>query len=143
MMEGQQVSIKRLSQRNKYYLPIEARRAMIHFAMRYQEWRNEYDLIGGTGTFNMDGMPHGTNTIDTTERDGIRRAELAGKMKLIEETVRETTRDGYEWMYEYLLKGVTQAIGYTYLREVCNMPCGKNLYYEKTREFYWRLEKKI
>ena len=130
---------KRLSKKSKWYLPYETRATVIHYARQYREWKNEYNTIGGTGSYNMDGMPHGQNDTDTTQRDGMRRAELSSKIQLIEDTVREVDEDIYKW----LLIGVTQKVSYDYLRNSLDIPCGERQYHEKKREFHYRLSKKI
>ena len=58
----------------------------------------------------------------------------------IEQTAIEADPELYPW----ILEGVTQDYAtYRYLRDAKKMPCGKNMYYERRRRFYWLLSKKI
>ena len=75
-----------------------------------------------------------------TEALAIRRAELEDKCKLIEQTAIETDAE----IYQYIMQGVTTEYAtYRYLRDALHMPCGKNMYYDRRRKFYYLLSKKI
>ncbi len=42
---------------------------------------------------------------------------------------------------EYLLKAVTEGYSYTYLKTCMNMPCGRSMYFDRYRKFFWLLSK--
>ena len=111
-----------------------------HYALQYGKWKDRYEALGDT----MQGIRYDRDhVIASPSPDGLlnaaaERAELAEKIKHIEETAQRVAPE----IYPYLLKGVTEeGISYTYLREVMMIPCGKNFYYSKRREFYWRLSR--
>lgn len=111
-----------------------------HFALQYKEWKDKYKSMEGLSAINMDGMPHGSNTSDPTSNRAIVMAELKKKIEIIEDTVRETD----EALYCWILKGVTnENISFTYLQQIMNIPCGKNMYYDRRRKFYYLLNKKL
>ena len=58
-------------------------------------------------------------------------------VKLIEKTAIEA--DPY--LHSYIIKGVTEGKSYTYLKTVLGMPCGKDMYYDRYRKFFWLLSK--
>ena len=61
-------------------------------------------------------------------------------MQKIEQTAIEAAPDFYQW----LLEGVTTDYAtYRYLRDAKGMPCGKNMYYEGRRRFYYLLSTKF
>lgn len=132
-------NVKRLSHKSKWYLPRETRIMVIHYARQYNDWVNELNTIGSAGAIKIDGMPHAENTTDTTARDGMRRAALSEKIRLIEDTAMETDKALYKW----ILIGVTQNKSYKTLRYAYDMPVGERQYYQKKREFYYKLSKKI
>ena len=37
------------------------------------------------------------------------------------------------------IKGITEERPYTYLRSKLGIPCGRDMYYEKYRKFFWLL----
>lgn len=113
---------------------------LYHYCLQYKEWKDalRYSTDTVKGVIVSD-MPHGSGTGDPTSNLAIKRAILSDRCKVIEDTAKEADAE----LWEYLLKGVTdENASYTYLRQVMNIPCGKNYYYEKRRKFYYLLSKK-
>lgn len=67
------------------------------------------------------------------ERMVEERMLLEVKIQMVEQAAMEAAND----LHEYLLKGVTQEIGY----ELLNVPCCKEVYYRMYRRFFWILDK--
>jgi hypothetical protein len=42
-------------------------------------------------------------------------------------------------LYLYLLKAVTEGLSYTHLKTKLDIPCGKDMYYDRYRKFFWLL----
>ena len=126
---------RNLSKKSKYYLPKPVREAMIKYAKLYPGWRARYNAIGGTKAMTISDMPRSGNLIDTTQRDGIRRAELDEKMNQIEDAAIKTDSS----LFRYILIGVTEDLSYEIMRARHRIPCGKNEYYAKKRRFYYIL----
>lgn len=85
-------------------------------------------------------MPTSHGNGDATANLAVRRAELQRKCELIEQTAIEADPD----IYQYIIKGVTTEYAtYRYLREIAGMPCGKNMYYDRRRKFFFLLSKKM
>lgn len=40
---------------------------------------------------------------------------------------------------DYILKAVTEGRSYTYLKTVMNIPCGRSMYFDRYRKFFWLL----
>ena len=75
-----------------------------------------------------------------TEHLAIKRMELEEKCKRIEQTAIEADAVIYPW----ILEGVTTDYAtYRYLRDSKKIPCGKKMYYERRRKFYYLMSKKI
>ncbi len=111
-----------------------------HYALQYNEWRDRYIYLMGIDSINFDGMPPGSGKNSPTEKKGIEIAELRRKISLVEETAMETAPELYKW----IIKAVTnEGISYTYLSTYMGIPCGKNLYYNRRRKFYYLLSQKI
>lgn len=73
-----------------------------------------------------------------TARIAIDKAYYLEKIDLIEETAMETDSS----LYPYILKGITEGLLCTYLKTKMNMPCGKDMYYDRYRKFFWLLSNK-
>ena len=112
-----------------------------YYALRYTEWLNEYNgLKDSVGAVAYDGMPHGTTPGKPTERLAIRRAELMKRMELIEQTAIEADAD----LYQYILKAVTnEDVTFHNLKLFMDIPCEKDVFYDRRRRFYWLLAQKI
>ena len=113
-----------------------------HFCMQYNEWKDELKYKTDTvGVQEMDGMPRGKGgTSNSTEKFAIQRVELFRKCEIVEQTAIEADAELYQW----ILKAVTnEGITYTYLKERMNIPCGKKMYYDRRRKFYYLLSKEI
>ena len=84
-------------------------------------------------------MPAVRRGTDPTEQLASRRMELERNCQLIEQTAIESDPD----IYQYILKAVTdENITYRYLNMVMGIPCGKKMYYDRRRKFYWLLNQK-
>lgn len=43
---------------------------------------------------------------------------------------------------DYILKAVTEGYSYTYLKTVMGIPCGRSMYFDRYRKFFWLLSKR-
>jgi len=112
-----------------------------HFCLQYEEWKDELKYKTDTvKSIGITDMPSGSSIGDATAALGVRRAELSKKCEIIEQTAMETEGD----LYPYILKAVTnEGISYHYLKTVMAIPCGKDMYYDRRRKFYWLMSNKI
>lgn len=72
---------------------------------------------------------------DLTAKYAIQKTYYAERIKLVERIVMET--DNY--LYPYILKAVTEGLSYPYLKTQMNIPCGRDMYYDRYRKFFWLL----
>jgi len=117
-----------VSKSNPYYLPKHRYLELKHFCLQYPDWRKEYGAI----IFEKD------DDFDPTGKKAVRLKMLTDRMAMVEETAKEVD----PVLAEYLFFAVTGDKSYTYLRTAMNIPCGKNLYYDLYRKFWWLLSKK-
>lgn len=66
-----------------------------------------------------------------------RRAYCLDKMEMLE----QVAKDADQYLWEYILKAVTEGLSYTYLRTKLEIPCGRDMYYDRYRRFFWLLNK--
>lgn len=62
------------------------------------------------------------------------------KCKVIEQTAIEADPELYTWILEGVIHDYAT---YRYLRDAKQIPCGKDMYYDRRRKFYWLLSRKI
>lgn len=125
----------------KYGISPNRFRELYYFCLQYNEWKDELTYKCDTvKSVKITDMPGAHQTSDDTELLATRRAELSRKCELIEQTAIEAGAD----LYQYIIKAVTnEGITYNYLSAVMDIPCGKDMYYDRRRKFYWLLSKKI
>ena len=117
----------------KYNISKHRFRELYYFCLQYQEWLDELkyktDDVSSVGITNM---PTSHNTNSNVERLALRRAQLEEKCKILEQTAIEADPE----LYQYILKAVTnEGISYNYLKMVMNIPCCKNVWYDRRRKF--------
>ena len=111
-----------LSTKNPYYLTKHRFYEVYHYAMQYQEWKDEYRTTEQT----MRGIAYdgvkvkSSGSGDALERVAIRLTELSEKIEMLEAVAKETDKD----LSEYILRGVTdEQVTYNYLSMVLHIPC--------------------
>lgn len=126
-----------LSIKNKYRIDKHRHYELKHFCLQYPEWKRAYRAFDDVGmplstiervsTSNLPGDP--------TAKRAMMKAHYAEKMRLIEEAAEKTDR----YLHKYILKAVTEDLSYTHLKSQMDMPCGKDMYYDRYRKFFWLL----
>lgn len=128
-----------LSIKNKYHIDKHRHYELKHFCLQYPEWKRTYAEIDDTSisasSFNR--IPSSNLPGDPTAKRAMAKARLIERIKMIEKIAKEAD----EYLYDYILKGVTEGLSYTYLKSRLDMPCGKDMYYDRYRRFFWLLSK--
>lgn len=130
-----------ISKKNKYWISKHRFYELSHYCMQYNEWKDEYKTLATQSIKGVayDGMPHGTDVSNPTETIGMRMVELKNKMEVIEKTAEETD----PILAKYILKAVTnEDVTFNYLKQFMDMPCEKDMYYDRRRKFYWLMSQR-
>lgn len=125
-----------ISKKKMYWLPKHRQLELVHFCLQYPEWKMRLmSLDGYSGrSGSVVQIPEKNGTVwKPVERMVEERMLLEVKIQMVEQAAMEAAND----LHEYLLKGVTQEIGY----ELLNVPCCKEVYYRMYRRFFWILDK--
>ena len=128
-----------ISQNNKYWISKHRYYELKHFCLQYPEWKKAYNDLCDIN------LPLSMTEIASTDilpgDPAIKRDAMlkfySKKIKLIEDIA--VKADPY--LYSYIVKGTTEGRSYTYLKTVLGMPCGKDMYYNRYRKFFWLLSK--
>lgn len=126
----------------KYNISRNRFRELYYFALQYPEWKDElkykYDTQKSTTITDMPVAHNGDGR--PTEDVAIKCSELSHKITLIESAARLTDPA----LYKYILKAVTnENVTYDYLKIHMDIPCGKNIFYDRRRRFYWILSQNL
>lgn len=128
-----------LSTKNKYWIDKHRHYELKHFCLQYPMWKKVYSefsdfsiplsTIERVSTNNLPGDP--------TAHRATMKAYYSEKINMIERVAKETDK----YLFEYIIKAVTEGRSYTYLKTKLDMPCGRDMYYDRYRKFFWLLSK--
>lgn len=128
-----------ISEKNKYWIDKHRHYELKHFCLQYPLWKKAYAEFNDTSIplSMIERIP--TNNIpgDPTAKRAIMKTYYAERINMIEKVAFETDN----CLHTYILKAVTEGLSYTYLRARLNIPCGRDLYYDRYRRFFWLLSK--
>lgn len=126
-----------ISSKNKYWIDKHRHYELKHFCLQYPGWKKAYaefdnpavplSTIERVSTSNLPGDP--------TAKRAVMKAHYAKRIELIEKTAKEAD----QYLYEYIIKAVTEELSYTYLKNRLEIPCGRDMYYDRYRKFFWLL----
>lgn len=127
----------KISEKNKYYIDKHRYYELKHFCLQYKEWKRAYEACNEAIIFTstIDKLPSSNVTSDLTAKYALRKVQYAERIKLIE----QTAKDADEFLYPYLLKAVTEGLSFTHLKARLDIPCGRDMYYDRYRKFFWLL----
>lgn len=127
----------KISEKNKYYIDKHRYYELKHFCLQYNEWRKAYASCNEAIIFGSKFERESSSNIpsDITAKYGMMKAHYDRRIKLIERIAMEAD----EVLYPYILRGVTEGASYTYLKTKLGIPCGRDMYYDRYRKFFWLL----
>lgn len=127
-----------LSKKNKYWIPKGRFYELKYFCLQYPLWRYAYDSTDGMriSSFDLTGIKASTNA-DILGSIMDERALYLKRMELVEKAAREA--DPY--LASYILKAVTEGLSFNYLKARLEIPCGRDMYYDCYRKFFWLLDR--
>lgn len=126
-----------LSTKNKYWIDKHRYYELKHFCLQYNDWKKAYMACCESIIFvsRFEKLPSGNTPGDLTAKYAMRRAQYGDRIKKIEAAAKEAD----EFLYPYILKAVTEGLSYTYLKSKLEIPCGRDMYYDRYRKFFWLL----
>lgn len=126
-----------ISEKNKYYISKHRHYELKHFCLQYPDWKREYATLDNPrlSSTSADRISSSNLPGDPTARAAIKRMYYEERIKLIEKIAMEADK----YLYEYILKAVTEARSFTYLKSKLGIPCSRDMYYDRYRRFFWLL----
>ena len=128
-----------ISEKNPYWIEKHRYYELKHFCLQYPSWKKAYAALEGLSPRPADLSIFSESNVcsDPTANCAIAKAFYSERMELISKLVVRADPE----LAEYLLKGVTQGWTYSILRARMNIPCSKDIYYDRYRRFFWLLHK--
>ena len=126
-----------ISEKSKYYIDKHRYYELKHFCLQYKEWKKTYAACNDAIIFGSTFERTSSSNIpsDLTAKYAIKKAYYAERIKLIENIAMEAD----DYLYPYILKAVTEGLSYTYLKSRMDIPCGRDMYYDRYRKFFYLL----
>lgn len=126
-----------ISEKNKYYIDKHRYYELKHFCLQYSEWKKIYAECNNFSVFVANYEKSSSTNVpqDLTAKYAVRKAFYGERIKLVERIAMEAD----EYLYPYILKAVTEGLSYTYLKTKMDIPCGRDMYYDRYRRFFWLL----
>lgn len=128
-----------VSTKNKYWISKHRHYELKHFCLQYPMWKREYYRLNETciTTSLAERTPSTNIPSDPTGNCVLIKDYYGNKIKMIEDAAMKAD----EFLYEYILKAVTEGLSFTYLQTVMSIPCSRDTYYDRYRKFFWLLSK--
>ena len=126
-----------ISNKNKYYIDKHRYYELKHFCLQYNEWKKAYANCNESIIFASTLEKHPSTNLpsDLTAKYAMKKAFYGERIKLIEHAAKEAD----DFLYPYLMKAVTEGLAYTHLKAKYDIPCGRDMYYDRYRKFFWLL----
>lgn len=125
-----------ISEKNKYWISKHRHYELKHFCLQYPSWKKTYVELDGFES-KQDNLVYSRPSApgDPTAKCVEIRTLYLERMELLKRIARES--DPY--LADYILKAVTEGLSYTYLKSKLSIPCGRDMYYDRYRRFFWLL----
>ena len=127
----------KISEKSKYYIDKHRYYELKHFCLQYNSWKKAYSLCNESVIFasKFEREPSSNIRSDITAKYAMKKLRYGSRIKLIERIAMEAD----DFLYPYILKAVTEGLSYTNLKAVHSIPCGRDMYYDRYRKFFWLL----
>lgn len=130
---------KELSKTNKWWLPKYRYMELRYFALQYPEWKRQYaELSGSAGLANKrpgELYLNGSKLSDRTAEIAIKKKLLFDYMRMVEQSAMESDPA----LGPYVLAAVTEGLTFTELKTMYDIPCERDMFYDRRRKFFWVL----
>ena len=127
-----------ISMRSPWYIPKHRYYELKHFCLQYPDWKKELKQLikysNGHGVIQ-------SNIKEWDDPTGNAVCMIDHYKSLID-MVDSSAYESDIYLGRYILKAVTQDISFTTLKTIYDIPCGKDMYYDRYRKFFFILDAK-
>lgn len=125
-----------LSKKNKYWIEKHRFLELRHFCRQYNHWKAIVRIIDGYSTSPEYAQIRSKIHGDPTAKAAVLRAKYSDRMTLLEDVAKKTD----PVIGNYILEAVSEGISYDHLNARKQIPCGKDVYYDLYRKFFYLLD---
>lgn len=126
-----------LSKKNKYWIDKNRFYELKYFCLQYPLWKYAYNALDGIRVSSFDlTSTRASNGADILGSIMDERTLYLGRMELVE----KAARDADPYLASYILKAVTEGHSFNYLKSRLEIPCSRDMYYDRYRRFFWLLD---
>ena len=127
----------KISKRNRWYISKERYLELYYFCLQYREWKQAYVELEekGIGCTSIIKISEDDEIHDPTGDTAVYMVILEEKMKLVRSVAASTD----EVLGPYIFKAVTEGLSFTKLKTIYEIPCERDMYYDRYRKFFWLL----
>lgn len=128
-----------VSKKNRYWLDRHRYYELKHFCMQYPGWKKSRDELDGYFARGAVTQIRTEKRYATSQTEVFAEARLyyLDRIRMVENAAEEASPE----LAKYLIIGVTEGVSYEHLKARLEIPCGKDLYYDIYRRFFWLLDK--
>lgn len=132
--------VSETSRRSRWWIPKYRFLELKYFCLQYPDWKREmYDLMIGNGgaISNQNGGRSQIEFRDPTGEAAIRIHNLNSKISLVGKIAKMSDSE----IGEYILKAVTENLSFVKLKMIYEIPCERDMYYDRYRKFFYLLSR--
>lgn len=126
-----------LSKKNKYWIDKNRFYELKYFCLQYPLWKHAYDALDGMRISSFDlvnvKVSNGADILGSIMDE---RTLYFERMELVE----RAARGADPYLSSYILKAVTEGLSFNYLKARLEIPCSRDMYYDRYRRFFWLLD---
>ena len=128
-----------LSRKNQYWLDRHRYYELKHFCLQYPLWIKERAAINGLvcTRYGASLYSYDSALSDPTLKAADARLFYTNRIEMVERIAKETD----PVIGHYILVGVTCGASYEAMNARSQIPCGKDMYYDYYRKFFWLLSR--
>ena len=126
-----------LSKRSKYYIDKNRYYELKYYCLQYPIWKKKQAQIDGLVRKQSFIFQNSDSQFSDPIFSRVRsRTYYTDNIKLVEDSAKLSD----PVLSSYVLMGVTNGLSYNTLRTKYSIPCGRDMYYERYRRFFWILD---
>lgn len=125
-----------LSKKNKWWIPKHRYYELKHYCLQYEDWKEKVKEYGDVRSSEI--VRTNPEWADPVGNEAAYREYYLSQMNMVKSAAYEADNQ----IYEYILKAVTEDLSFTVLHMMYEIPCGKDMYYDRYRKFFYILDAK-
>ena len=127
-----------LSHKNPYWLSKHRYLELEHFCRQYPDWKRQIQALEPRVSKSWDFGTGSSEFNRPVEELVIRRDKLLRKIKMVDDAGEEADKS----IGRHLVKSITEGIAFPKMKLLYDIPCEKDMWYDRRRRFFWLLDQR-